>query len=160
MSVFAVYECCDQPIYRDTRKPHPTANTTAVTATAGHIFGSCERQKQNRNHLDCYMVVNSSVSTVKSFVENNRERQQPTGKRTQFYPSISLEMQLPIWPLNCLRDYEEPKKAKMKKLKYTANWMADEHRINCGRFVAILGAYHFFSPQQIVKWNAEGIRLR
>ena len=31
-------------VYRETKKPHPTANTTAVTATAGHIFGSCKRQ--------------------------------------------------------------------------------------------------------------------
>lgn len=31
-------------VYRDTKKPHPTANTTAVTATAGHIFGSWNEQ--------------------------------------------------------------------------------------------------------------------
>lgn len=30
-------------VYRDTKKPHPTASTTAVTATAGHIFGSCRK---------------------------------------------------------------------------------------------------------------------
>lgn len=39
---------CDQPIYRDTRKPHPTAKTTAVTATAGHIFGSCKRHEKKQ----------------------------------------------------------------------------------------------------------------
>lgn len=37
-------------VYRDTKKPHPTANTTAVTATAGHIFGSWKKQFSERNN--------------------------------------------------------------------------------------------------------------
>lgn len=35
-------------IYRDTKKPHPTASTTAVTATAGHIFGSCNGKNNSK----------------------------------------------------------------------------------------------------------------
>lgn len=37
-------------VYRDTKKPHPTANTTAVTATAGHIFGSWKKQFSEKNN--------------------------------------------------------------------------------------------------------------
>lgn len=49
--------CLDHPwishgfVYRDTKKPHPTASTTAVTATAGHIFGSCKRKTFPNNSI-------------------------------------------------------------------------------------------------------------
>lgn len=43
MCVQLTWVWCWIAAYRDTKKPHPTASTTAVTATAGHIFGSCKQ---------------------------------------------------------------------------------------------------------------------
>lgn len=112
-----------QPIYRDTRKPHPTANTTAVTATAGHIFGSCKRQKEKtyKSFKLLYLTLLFRQHTKHVCKEKTNTRKATTNRHIN---TVSV----PLSPsrCNCPVDRKNVGNEEQKNIA-TSTWPAEGH---------------------------------